>query len=227
MASAASDSDTEDFFREMINRPRRFRATATPTPRSAAPVPAPSTDPALAVDLSLAPASDPAPAIASDEAPSRAPAPLIDLTVDESVSDQSRILRTAGEDPSIGIGWALELFPTTRLIAAADASISQIDAERRRLDPCAFKIGATRDPHHRWHSERWGYVRLGWWSMQVLWETQPEEVRSLERRLIKHYRRQGLCRNVAPGGEGVGSKCCFVYCVFYPLVRSMRYAYAK
>ena len=228
---------------EVLTSHRRPRGGSAPTPRFSSalvitsPPPsyfqalAPAAAPELTVDT-ITPTWNADPEFAAHDSPALAlaPAPLVDLTEVESGCWRSswlRILRRAAEDPCIGIAWALELVPPLRVITAAEASILHIDAERRRLEPCSFKIGATSDPYRRWHKAGWGYAPQGWWSMQVLWDANGEEVRSLERRLIRHYRGDDSCRNIAPGGEGVTADTCFVYVVFFPLAVEMRSARKK
>ena len=83
-----------------------------------------------------------------------------------------------------------------------------IDMQISSMRPCVYKIGITRDPHHRFYNDDHGYIHDGFTCMHLLIASSPYNCARLEEQLIGHFFEKPGCYNMAKGGRILLPRAC-------------------
>ena len=100
-------------------------------------------------------------------------------------------------------------------LPGVEGAADYIDMQISSMRPCVYKIGITRDPHHRFYNDDHGYIHDGYTCMHLLIASSPYNCARLEEQLIGHFFEKPGCYNMAKGGENPPPEGlpCFTYLV--------------
>ncbi len=105
----------------------------------------------------------------------------------------------ARDDPFLSVQLPAACLSREEQFSHARDKVAELLRESGRCT--VYSIGITRGPSYRFHRDDYGYFKLGFTGMWVLFRGPPHWAAELERMLIKEHKGKSGCQNIHRGGE--------------------------